>query len=160
VQDIRRSIFATTFGGLFIGPFGHFWYQHLDRVVSARMIPGSAKFIAAKVAADSFIYGPFMLLAFFVGSSLKDGVADSWERISTKLRLDFASAFVAECTIWPPVQVANFAFVPVRHQLLLVNSLAVMDVTFLSWVLHPPGGHGDKQWTQRISDKIQQRWSQ
>jgi hypothetical protein len=32
------------------------------------------------------------------------------------------------------VQTANFSYVPVRHQLLAVNTFSLLDAAFISWV--------------------------
>ncbi len=41
--------------------------------------------------------------------------------------------------MWPLVQAANFALVPVRHQLLVVNSFSLLDAAFISWAGHQEG---------------------
>ncbi|XP_010541768.1 PREDICTED: PXMP2/4 family protein 2-like [Tarenaya hassleriana] len=62
----RRVAAASLYGLGFVGPFGHFWYEGLDRVIKTRLRlqPKSFKFVAAKVALDGFIFGPLDLLVF------------------------------------------------------------------------------------------------
>ena len=53
--------------------------------------------------------------------------------VRDKIRHDFLSTYIAELAIWPAYQTFNFAKVPVRHQLLFVNSGCLIDATFLCW---------------------------
>lgn len=53
--------------------------------------------------------------------------------VKEKIQQDFLSTYVAELAIWPAYQTFNFAKVPVRHQLLFVNSGCLIDATFLCW---------------------------
>jgi len=79
------------------GPFGHFWYQKLDKVVSSCLQPSTAVFVAAKVqqhctlllalvlhakgkkvvtvqvAADTFIYTPLNVGLFFALMTVVEG---------------------------------------------------------------------------------------
>jgi hypothetical protein len=79
------------------GPFGHFWYQKLDKVVSSCLQPSTAAFVAAKVqqhctpplalvlhakgtkissvqvAADTFIYTPMNVGLFFALMTVVEG---------------------------------------------------------------------------------------
>lgn len=59
--------------------------------------------------------------------------APGLQDVEQKIRRDFLSTYVAELLIWPAVQTFNFAKVPVRHQLLFVNSASLIDATFLCW---------------------------
>lgn len=79
-----------------VGPFGHFWYQKLDKVVSSCLQPSTAVFVAAKVqhctvplavvlqargtevnsvqvAADTFIYTPLNVGLFFALMTVVEG---------------------------------------------------------------------------------------
>ena len=79
------------------GPFGHFWYQKLDKVVSSCLQPSTVAFVAAKVqqhctlplalvlhakgtkiisvqvAADTFIYTPLNVGLFFALMTVVEG---------------------------------------------------------------------------------------
>ena len=62
--DLRRSAVNATYGGAFLGPLGHVWYNGLDAAV-ARVLPGGgARMIAAKLVADLGVFGPAHLAAF------------------------------------------------------------------------------------------------
>jgi hypothetical protein len=51
-----------------------------------------------------------------------------------QFQVDFIPTYAAELAFWPLVQTANFSYVPVRHQLLAVNTFSLLDAAFISWV--------------------------
>ncbi|CAL5206466.1 unnamed protein product [Lathyrus oleraceus] len=130
----KRVSTTSLFGLAFVGPVGHFWYEGLDRFIRLRLLlkPNSFRFVAAKVAADGFLFGPLDLLVFFTYMGFSTG--KSVPQIKEDVKRDFLPALVLEGGIWPIVQVANFRYVPVRYQLLYVNFFCLLDSCFLSWV--------------------------
>lgn len=112
----------------------HYRYEGLDRFIRLRLLlkPNSFRFVAAKVAADGFLFGPLDLLVFFTYMGFSTG--KSVPQIKEDVKRDFLPALVLEGGIWPIVQVANFRYVPVRYQLLYVNFFCLLDSCFLSWV--------------------------
>ncbi|KAK6129697.1 hypothetical protein DH2020_036563 [Rehmannia glutinosa] len=130
----RRVASTTLFGLGFIGPVGHFWYEGLDRIIRVRLKlrPNSFRFVAAKVAADGIIFGPVDLLVFFTYMGFASGKTST--QVKEDVKRDFLPALILEGGVWPVVQVANFRFVPVRYQLLYVNSFCLLDSCFLSWI--------------------------
>ncbi|KAL5071293.1 hypothetical protein RYX36_022180 [Vicia faba] len=130
----KRVSTTSLFGLAFVGPVGHFWYEGLDRFIRLRLLlkPNSFRFVAAKVAADGFLFGPLDLLVFFTYMGFSTG--KSVPQIKEDVKRDFLPALILEGGIWPVVQVANFRYVPVRYQLLYVNFFCLLDSCFLSWV--------------------------
>ncbi len=53
--------------------------------------------------------------------------------LATKCRKDFWPTLVVEMVVWPPFQVLNFAKVPLRHQLVVMNGGTIMDSAFICW---------------------------
>eukprot|EP00250_Pteridium_aquilinum_P009665 c18840_g1_i1 orf=222-881(-) len=150
--DWRRVALSSSFGATFVGPVGHLWYEGLEHVVKHKfqLQPKSFKFIATKVLADGFIFGPIHLLAFFSFMSLASG--GTVLKLKEDLKRDFLPAFMLEGSMWPIVQVANFRFVPVQHQLLFVNAFCILDSAFLSWFKH----QNDAPWKGWLSSLIVQ----
>ncbi|MCO5574168.1 hypothetical protein L7F22_027950 [Adiantum nelumboides] len=148
--DWRRVALCSSFGFAFVGPVGHFWYEGLDNVVKHRLrfLPKSPKFIAAKVLADGLIFGPIHLLSFFSYMSLVSG--SSLQKLKEDLKRDFLPAFMLEGSMWPIVQVFNFRFIPIEHQLLYVNAFCILDSAFLSWFKH----QADAPWKAWLSSLI------
>lgn len=67
------------------------------------------------------------------GSKLKSRVLLCMQDVKNRVRQDFIPTFLAECLYWPFIQGFNFWKVPVKHQLLVVNTACLADSTFLSW---------------------------
>ncbi|CAI0543313.1 unnamed protein product [Linum tenue] len=130
----KRVATTSAFGLGFVGPVGHFWYEYLDKFIRLRLklAPKSARFVAAKVAADGIIFGPLDLLVFFTYIGFSTG--KSAAQVKEDVKRDFLPSLVLEGGIWPLVQVANFRYVPVQYQLLYVNFFCLIDSAFLSWV--------------------------
>jgi protein Mpv17 len=117
-------------------------YEYLDRFIRRRFQPNTFKFVASKVAADGFLFGPLDLLLFFSYVGLGQG--RSVEQVKEDVKRDFIPALALGGMIWPAVQIANFRFIPVRYQLLYVNLFCLLDSCFLSWI----GQQGDASWKQ------------
>ncbi|KAK3439175.1 hypothetical protein EUGRSUZ_C03819 [Eucalyptus grandis] len=130
----KRTAITSLFGFGFVGPLGHLWYDGLDKFIRLRLLlpPKSAKFVAAKVAMDGIIFGPFDLFVFFsyMGFAAGKNVA----QVKEDVKRDFLPALILEGGVWPLVQIANFRYVPVRYQLLYVNMFCLLDSAFLSWL--------------------------
>jgi hypothetical protein len=47
--DPVRAVQTGGFGAGLVGPVGHFWYLGLDKLAASLFVPGSKRFIAAKV---------------------------------------------------------------------------------------------------------------
>ncbi|XP_024516284.1 protein SYM1 isoform X5 [Selaginella moellendorffii] len=143
----KRVGISSMFGVGFVGPVGHFWYEGLEHLVhnKLRLRPKSLRFLATKLAADALIFGPIHLVAFFTYSGLAAG--KSWEVVRQELGRDFIPAFLTEGAVWPVVQVVNFRFVPVQHQLLYVNFFCLLDSAFLSWFKH----QNDAPWKRKLT---------
>ncbi|CAN1120088.1 Protein Mpv17 [Linum perenne] len=130
----KRVAITSAFGFGFVGPVGHIWYENLDKLIKFRLklAPKSVRFVAAKVAADSIIFGPLDLLLFFSYMGFSTG--KNAAQVKEDVKRDFLPSLMLEGGIWPIVQVANFRYVPVQYQLLYVNLFCLLDSAFLSWV--------------------------
>lgn len=131
----RRCAIISAYGGAFNGIVGHSWYQYLDTAVrGAGLAPGTARFVATKVLADTVIFGPIHVAAFFTVITLAEG--GTWGDVKAKLERDMLPALAAEVAVWPGIQAVNFWKVPLDYQLLVVNGFTVLDATFISYVQH------------------------
>ncbi|PUZ58794.1 hypothetical protein GQ55_5G536700 [Panicum hallii var. hallii] len=90
--DWRRVGITSSFGFAFVGPVGHYWYEYLDRFIRRRFQPNTFKFVASKVAADGFLFGPLDLLLFF--SYVGVGQGRSVEQVKEDVKRDFIPALV------------------------------------------------------------------
>ncbi|KAH9617965.1 hypothetical protein KSS87_019116 [Heliosperma pusillum] len=130
----KRTAITSIFGIGFVGPVGHFWYEGLDRFIQQklRLEPKTRRFVAAKVAVDGIVFGPFDLLVFlsYMGFASGKKIAE----VKEDVRRDFLPALILEGSFWPILQVVNFRYVPVKYQLLYANTFCLLDSTFLSWL--------------------------
>ncbi|KAI7733722.1 hypothetical protein M8C21_002954, partial [Ambrosia artemisiifolia] len=127
-------------------------YEGLDRFLKVKLQyqPKSLRFVATKVALDGIIFGPVDLFVFFTYMGFASG--KSLNQVKEDVKRDFLPALVLEGGIWPLVQVANFRFIPVKYQLLYVNSFCLLDSCFLSW-LEQQQDAAWKQWFKILSLK-------
>lgn len=133
--DLRRAAFVLAYGGLFVGPLGHWWYELLDRATRrAGLPPGGGRGVAAKIALDTAVFGPVHVFSFFGLMGVVEG--ESLERVEARMRTSFWPTLVAESVAWPVVQAVNFSRVPVQHQLLFVNVVSLADCIWLSYAKH------------------------
>ncbi|XP_039243406.1 protein Mpv17 isoform X5 [Pipra filicauda] len=93
-------------------------------------------------------HGPRTLKMMAIGFCFVGPVVGSWYRIldrlipgNTKvvavkkmvLDQDYTDALMTNYCIWPPVQIANFYFVPLQHRLAVVQCVAIVWNCYLSW---------------------------
>lgn len=131
--DFRRLAAVTAFGIFGMGPMGHVWYQALDKFTHA-FCRTQTQMVITKVCGDTFVFGPVCLWLFFASVSVMEGT--EWESIRRKLWRDFVPTYLIDYSFWPIVQGINFHFIPVRHQLLFVNTVCFFDDIFLTYIQH------------------------
>ncbi|XP_017218025.1 uncharacterized protein LOC108195562 isoform X1 [Daucus carota subsp. sativus] len=130
----RRVVITSLFGFGFVGPFGHFWYEGMDRFIKSglKLQPNTVRFVATKVAMDGLIFGPLDLLVFLSYMGYSSGKNSL--QVKEDLKRDFLPAFILQGAAWPVLQIANFRYIPLRYQLLYVNIFCLVDSAFLSWL--------------------------
>nr|XP_009664222.1 PREDICTED: protein Mpv17 [Struthio camelus australis] len=92
------------------GPVLGSWYKVLDR-----LIPGATKAVAVrKMLLDQGGFAPCFLGCFLAIAGAMNGlsVQENW----SKIQQDYVDALLTNYCIWPPVQIANFYFVPLNHR--------------------------------------------
>ncbi|KAM4903717.1 mitochondrial inner membrane protein Mpv17 isoform 3-T3 [Sylvia borin] len=122
-----RTLKMMAIGFCFVGPVVGSWYRILDW-----LIPGSTKVVAVKkVILDQGCFAPCFLGCFLAVTGATNGLSmqDNW----TKIQQDYMDALVTSYCIWPPVQIANFYFVPLQHRLAVVQCVAIVWNCYLSW---------------------------
>jgi hypothetical protein len=104
--------------------------------------------------------GPFYVAAFFAwGCALID--FSGMTEFKRKMRVDFVPTLAAEVTFWPVIQGINFSCVPLKHQLLVVNTMTIFDACFMSWSRNQDDWLGKvKGWIAGEGDKDEQQQQQ
>ncbi|KAM4772875.1 mitochondrial inner membrane protein Mpv17 [Rhinophrynus dorsalis] len=126
-HDVQRTGKMMAIGFVFVGPVVGGWYKVLDR-----LIPGSSKSVALKkMLLDQGAFAPCFLGCFLSIVGALNGL--SGEEIKDKLQRDYTDALITNYYIWPAVQIANFYFIPLYHRLAVVQCVAIIWNSYLSW---------------------------
>ncbi|GAB1859611.1 hypothetical protein CAJAP_00690 [Camponotus japonicus] len=126
-HDYTRTRNMTVVG-LLQGPFHHWFYMILDRVLPGK----SAKSVVKKTLLDQSIASPTCLAIFFVGLGIMEH--RKVEEICKELNLKFYNTWKVDCCFWPPTQCINFLFVPLQYRVLYINAMTMVYDIFLSYM--------------------------
>ncbi|XP_070284987.1 mitochondrial inner membrane protein Mpv17 [Myotis yumanensis] len=129
-HQISRTLTMASLGCAFVGPVVGGWYKVLDR-----LIPGTTKVDALKkMLLDQGCFAPCFLGSFLSLTGALNGLSakDNW----AKLQRDYPDALIANYYLWPAVQLANFYLVPLYYRLAVVQCVAVVWNSYLSWKAH------------------------
>nr|CAH7738445.1 unnamed protein product [Callosobruchus chinensis] len=129
--DARRTAKFFLLGVGFVGPTIGTWY----RILACHLgDAGTISIAVKKVAIDQLVFAPCFLALFVATVSTLDG--RNWNETKKQLTHKYTDIYLTNLTIWPAVQLINFSFVPLRHQVLLVQSVAIVWNCYLSWKTH------------------------
>jgi len=124
--DWKRFGRMASFGLLFHGPTGHFFYGFLDS-----KIPGTAALtVATKVFIDQIIWNPIFGCMFFGYMGAAEGLGPS--AIKTRIEKNLFDSVKGSWTVWPIAHAINFRFIPTSQRLLYINSIQIGYNMFLS----------------------------
>uniref|UniRef100_A0A0B6YBP3 Mpv17-like protein 2 n=1 Tax=Arion vulgaris TaxID=1028688 RepID=A0A0B6YBP3_9EUPU len=116
--------------GFGLGPFNHYWYALLDR-----MIKGSTGLsVIKKIACDQLVAAPFFCTSFLSGLALLEG--EGIDGAKTEMKDKFLKIYMFDWTFWPLAQFVNFRFVPGNLRVVYVSSATLLWNSFLSFVKH------------------------
>uniref|UniRef100_A0A7M4E5V9 Mitochondrial inner membrane protein Mpv17 n=1 Tax=Crocodylus porosus TaxID=8502 RepID=A0A7M4E5V9_CROPO len=123
----RRTLRMMAIGFCFVGPVLGGWYKLLDRLVL-----GTTKTVAVKkMVLDQVGFAPIFLGSFLAIAGAVNSLSakENWEKIQR------VSPWGC---IWPAVQVANFYFIPLNYRLAVVQCVAIVWNSYLSWKANQP----------------------
>uniref|UniRef100_A0A7S2V4A9 Peroxisomal membrane protein MPV17 n=1 Tax=Fibrocapsa japonica TaxID=94617 RepID=A0A7S2V4A9_9STRA len=126
--DVMRTIRLGSFGLLFHGPSGHYFYGFLD----SKIVGTSTQAVATKVAIDQLFWNPIFGTVFFTYLGLAEG--KSGGEIVNKIKSDLKTAVMGSWTVWVPAHIINFKFVPSSQRLLYINTIQIGYNIFLSFL--------------------------
>lgn len=128
----KRNLHQAAYASIIWGPIAHKWYHLLEEVAQS-IVPNHKPayyMVATKLALEIFCLHPTSLLAYFTVMGKMSG--DSNATIRDQLNTDFWPTLMLEISLWTPLDVVNFALVPVRHQLLVTNCGCFVESVALS----------------------------
>lgn len=112
---------------VFQGPSLTVWYRILDKRIGNKGTTVTIK----KVALDQLLFAPVLnavllpTLALFRTGNV--------EKAKDALKRDYRDVLLANYKLWPLVQLCNFYFTPLQYQVLVVQMVALLWNTYLSW---------------------------
>jgi protein Mpv17 len=133
--DSSRTARFAFLGTFLMGPSLHFWYGYLARTFPLTGGFGTVLQVFKRVVADQFLFAPAIIAVFFTS------VAALENRISTlpdQFRQKYVLTVEANWAFWIPVQLFNFAFVPLPFQVLVNNAFGLFWNAFLTLSSQPP----------------------
>jgi len=125
-HDFARTGRMVLYGGAFFGPLAHHWFKFLQARIR---LSTPTRTTIARVAADQLAFSPANLLCFLSTMSYLEGAS-----VKERLRSTYKKGMMANWTVWPWVQLANFRLVPLEHRLLVVNVVALGWNCYLSYL--------------------------
>ncbi|XP_019867108.1 protein Mpv17-like [Aethina tumida] len=134
--DVTRTAKFFSFGIIFVGPTISTWYKFLDKkfIAQAGQLVNKKHVLFKKVALDQFVFAPSFIAVFLGVLNAAEGrnLSETRKEITNK----YPDILTANYKLWPWVQLVNFYFVPLRHQVLVVQSVALLWNTYISWKSH------------------------
>ncbi|ANB15842.1 Sym1p [Sugiyamaella lignohabitans] len=127
--DLRRTSRACIFGGLFFAPIvSKWWYPFLNGIKGQNSTVTTLK----RVALDQMVFAPFISVPmYFTCIGILEG--KNFEQLSASLHRNYLPTLMANWSVWPAFQYANFMFIPHEYRLLAVNLVSIAWNTFLSF---------------------------
>ncbi|KAK2588851.1 hypothetical protein KPH14_001720 [Odynerus spinipes] len=123
---IRTSQFASI--GFFIGgPATRTWYGILDKYIGSK----GGIVVVKKVLCDQLLFAPTFLSVLLVSIGTLQG--NTIDNLKLKLKNDYFEILTNNYKLWPMVQLVNFYFVPLQYQVLVVQSVALLWNTYISY---------------------------
>eukprot|EP00892_Ulva_mutabilis_P011228 jgi/Ulvmu1/8478/UM044_0011.1 len=145
--DWKDVAIYASYGPL-LSNLGHTWYRHLHVFTNRTLRMTTWQMVSTKLAADAFVFGPLHVTALLTWTHF-------WQKkplneLPATYRAQFFAMVGAEAVIWTPVQYINFTMLPVQHQQMFVNVVAIIEAAVLSWLADTLGvehGHEAKEAT-------------
>ncbi|XP_034183703.1 mitochondrial inner membrane protein MPV17 [Osmia lignaria lignaria] len=121
---------TAQFGGIgfFIaGPVTRTWYGLLDKYIGSKGGVVALK----KVCCDQLIFAPIFIgvLLTIIGILQQNDL----ESLKMKLRDQYPDILKNNYKLWPTVQLINFYFIPLQYQVLIVQSVALLWNSYISY---------------------------
>ncbi|XP_076246429.1 mitochondrial inner membrane protein MPV17 [Calliopsis andreniformis] len=123
---VRTAQFGSI--GLFIaGPVTRTWYGILDKYIGSK----GGIVVLKKVSCDQLLFAPAFLVVLLSTIGFLQG--NDLEKLKMKLESEYPDILKNNYKLWPMVQLFNFYFIPLQYQVLIVQSIALLWNTYISY---------------------------
>lgn len=112
---------------IFKGPSLTLWYRLLAKRIGMK----GGKVTLVKVVADQVFFAPICIMSLLTTLAALQGL--SIEEIINRVKRDIKDVLIANYKLWPAVQVLNFYLIPLNYQVLVVQCVALVWNTYISW---------------------------
>lgn len=125
--DFVRTMQFTGIGLFISGPATTTWYRILDKYIGSKSYSVAIK----KVACDQLFFAPTFLAVLLVSIGICQG--KDIERLKIKMANEYSEILMNNYKLWPMVQLMNFSLVPLHYQTLVVQSVALLWNSYVSY---------------------------
>jgi len=134
IYNYRRT-FNMGLTGMLVSIICHFWYIKLDKIFPGR----GFKIAMQKMLLDQTACSPVTITVFLATLTILEG--SSFEDFLDDMRNKAWRLYIAEWIVWPPFQLFNFIFLPLRFRVLYDNAVSMICDIYSSYVKYElPGG--------------------
>jgi len=154
--QVNRFAGVATHGAIMGGVGSYFWYNALETFTTTtlKLAAGSARFVFAKISLEILVWHQISLAVYWFIVGTFEG--HSVDKIIKELRSDYLPTLCADVSMWTPIDVLNFKFVPLQLQVLFINLGSLVEAVALSYIhKHGFGGEG----SSASKDVIQEQHS-
>jgi hypothetical protein len=143
-QELNNHLANNKISDLSMKTFRLNYKAHFDTI--EKPVIRSKTILVAKIYADQFIFSVLYPVFFMMTTGVMldvvnepkkltlDGITGAITKAWNNVKNKFVQIYVADCAVWPLVQMANFAFIPAHLQPIFVNVMNIGWNTFLSYV--------------------------
>ncbi|XP_022142011.1 peroxisomal membrane protein PMP22 [Momordica charantia] len=126
--QFKRLILKVLFGAVYLGPFGHYLHQILDKIFKGKR---DSKTVAKKVVLEQLTASPWNHFVFLVYYGL---VIERrpWVHVKAKVKKDFPSVQLTAWMFWPIVGWLNHQYVPLQLRVVFHSLIAFFWGIFLN----------------------------
>ncbi|XP_076640378.1 mitochondrial inner membrane protein MPV17 [Colletes latitarsis] len=125
--DFIRTAQFGCIGFFIAGPVTRTWYGILDKYIGST----GGIVVLKKVCCDQLFFAPsFLLVLLSTIGTLRES---DLEHVKTKLKSEYPEILKNNYKIWPTVQLFNFYFIPLQYQVLIVQAVALLWNTYISY---------------------------
>lgn len=141
--ELHKHLSSNSIEDLSMKTFRTNYKAHFDLI--EKPIIRSKTVLVAKIYADQFIFSVIYPVFFMMSTGVALDMVNQKEEITlqsftntvkkawTNVKNKFSQIYIADCAVWPLVQMANFAFIPAHLQSIFVNFVNIGWNTFLSY---------------------------